>query len=199
MDKMGMKGRKWDIFISAVYMFAENGYDNVTMKDLAERNFIQAPAIYNHFKSKGSLLETMFEFYHTNWLADHPKLDNVMAAIPESSLDEIFAMLMYQFTEEIQPLMDRIMLVASRLTTADPGAYRLVREHIFQQPAKFLSSVFQELINCNRIKPFDIDSYVVIYANLAYGALIWNSTDDALNIDQWFNINKLLYSLIEPV
>lgn len=194
-----MKGRKWDIFISAVSMFAELGFENISMKDIAARNCIQAPAIYNHFKSKDDLLETMYHFYHTNWKQCHPTLDDALSLIPDGGVDAVFKVLAYQYSEEIQPIMDRIVLTASRTSGSDERAFRLIKYHLFDAPGNFLKTVFNEMISHNMVKPFDVDSYVIIFTNLAYSASVRNSTPEAININEWMGINRLLNSLIVPV
>ena len=44
------------LLVAALELFARNGFDASTMRDLAQFAGIKAPAIYNHFKSKEALL-----------------------------------------------------------------------------------------------------------------------------------------------
>ncbi len=44
------------LLVAALELFAKNGFDASTMRDLAQFAGIKAPAIYNHFKSKEALL-----------------------------------------------------------------------------------------------------------------------------------------------
>lgn len=44
------------LLVAALELFAQNGFDASTMRDLAQFAGIKAPAIYNHFKSKEALL-----------------------------------------------------------------------------------------------------------------------------------------------
>lgn len=197
MDKMGMKGRKWDLFLSAIYMFSEYGYDNVTLKDIAKKNYIQAPAIYNHFKSKDDLLETIYTFFHINWVKYHPSMDDIMSAIPYSTIPEIMHMLMFQYSDEVQAIMDKIMLIAADKVTSDKRAYNLIREHIYDEPAEFLRRVFGELIALNRIEHFDIESLIIAYTHMAYSLAIWNDTPDGVSKEQWAGVNEMIFSAIK--
>ncbi|RYG50352.1 MAG: TetR/AcrR family transcriptional regulator, partial [Chitinophagaceae bacterium] len=50
-------GRKGIIAKKAAHLFRKKGYPNASMRELAESLHIEAPSLYNHFTSKGEILE----------------------------------------------------------------------------------------------------------------------------------------------
>lgn len=53
----GKKAKKAAIAQKAAILFRKRGYTNTSMRDLAEALHIEAPSLYNHFGSKGEILE----------------------------------------------------------------------------------------------------------------------------------------------
>ena len=45
-------GRKGEILDSALHVFAERGYDNGSMRDIARGVGVSEPALYRHFPAK---------------------------------------------------------------------------------------------------------------------------------------------------
>lgn len=46
MQKLDLQGKKWEIFTSAIYTFAQSGYENVSMRqiaDIANRQYTSPP------------------------------------------------------------------------------------------------------------------------------------------------------------
>ncbi|MBE6505085.1 MAG: TetR/AcrR family transcriptional regulator [Methanobrevibacter sp.] len=47
----------------SIDLFSEFGYDNVSMRQIAREVGIKESSIYNHYKSKESILETILDYY----------------------------------------------------------------------------------------------------------------------------------------
>lgn len=55
------KGTKLKIYSTALLLFAEQGYKTTTMRQIAREIGIQQSAIYNHFKNKEEILDTIVQ------------------------------------------------------------------------------------------------------------------------------------------
>jgi AcrR family transcriptional regulator len=55
------KGTKQKIYSTALSLFAEQGYKSTTMRQIAKEVGIQQSAIYNHFKNKEEILDTIIQ------------------------------------------------------------------------------------------------------------------------------------------
>ncbi|MFT4245145.1 MAG: TetR/AcrR family transcriptional regulator [Micrococcaceae bacterium] len=60
------------ILNNAIAMFTEEGYDKVSMREIAEAAGVTKPALYYHFKSKEDIVATYLE----NYLQKHKELIN---------------------------------------------------------------------------------------------------------------------------
>lgn len=90
MDTMTTKER---ILESALFLFAEKGYEGVGVDQIAEQAGLRGPSLYNHFKGKedifNSLVDTMTEYYEKNFVSSK-EMEKVMP----SSLQELVTMSM---------------------------------------------------------------------------------------------------------
>ena len=48
-------------------LFAENGYDGTSVEQIAERVGIKAPSLYNHFKGKEDILNTLIDIAESRY------------------------------------------------------------------------------------------------------------------------------------
>ena len=58
----GEKGTKEKIFEAAIDLFAERGYDGVSIRDIAAAVGIKESAIYRHYGSKDEILEKILQY-----------------------------------------------------------------------------------------------------------------------------------------
>lgn len=199
MVTLGLEGRKWEIFKSAVFAFAEQGYENVSMRQLAEMNHMQAASLYYHFESKEILLELMYEFYSKNVEAGSPDLNALLAKVPSHKPSEVLLQCINHFSEELQPLMDRIYTVALTQANRDERAYGLIRDNIFQHTKGFIQKLLQRMMDTGRIEPINIDDFIRLYTAFLFTGAARNYTPDPISLTSWFDSLKLLFSLIKEV
>ena len=64
-DKINVKGEKKTkerIFDIAINLFAKNGFDSTSMREIAETVGIKKASMYSHFKSKDEILEKIIDY-----------------------------------------------------------------------------------------------------------------------------------------
>ena len=69
-------GRKGDLLKASLHLFAEEGYDKVSVRDIAKRAGVSEAALYKHFKSKEEMALHIFSLiiaYYTGVLKDIDK------------------------------------------------------------------------------------------------------------------------------
>lgn len=196
MVTLGLKGRRWEIFENAVYAFAEQGYENVSMRQLADISHMQAASLYYHFESKETLLELMYEFYSANIMDVSPDLNSLISKIPVSRPLDIMYQLMRPFSSELQPLMDCIIIVATTQANRDKRAYELIHKNIFSITKYFLDTTLTIMIETNKIEPFDVESFHTLYTSFLFTSALRNHTKDPLKPGAYEKCMHLLLSLI---
>lgn len=74
------------ILEQALELFSENGYDSVSVGEIARAVGIKAPSLYNHFPSKRAIFDAIVESTAAQYEADTGKIDihvqNVSQDIP---------------------------------------------------------------------------------------------------------------------
>lgn len=194
---LGMHGRKWEIFVSAVSLFAEHGHENVPMRDIAAANGMRAASLYNHFPSKEAILHQIYRFYSENIMNVMPDIEKVLAAIPEKTPHEVLHMSMSYYDEELQSLMDKIYLIAIMQAHRDSRAYEVIWQHNVEYTKNYLRTVLQGMLDAGRIEPLDVESFLELFISFAFTAVFRNRSPHALGMDRWLGGLNALFSLVK--
>lgn len=67
---MAEKNTKEKIFDVSIDLFSQNGYDGVSIRQIAKDVGIKESSIYNHYQSKESILETILSYYINEMLKE---------------------------------------------------------------------------------------------------------------------------------
>ena len=199
MDYMGMRGTKLKIFKAAVEMFAHSSFFNISMRDIANAVGIKPASIYNHFDSKDELLKAIFAFYDYTAARHTPDLDKLMSLAEKLRPHDVLMKSDMRFGPELQPWMDRILIIAATLDRSDPRAGALLAKWLIEVPRNNIGAVLQRLIALKRVAPLDINTFLMLYTNYMYAAALRNYTDRALTEEDWRNGLSMLFSLVKVV
>ena len=199
MDFMGMRGTKLNIFKAAVEMFAHSSYFAISMRDIADAVGIQPASIYNHFGSKDELLSAIFAFYDYNAARHTPDLDKLMSLAEKLRPHELLMKSDMRFGPELQPWMDRILIIAASLDRSDPRAGALLSKWLIEMPRDSIGALLQRLISLKRVAPLDINTFLMLYTNYTYAAALRNYTSYAMAEEDWKNGLSMLFSLVKVV
>ena len=104
-----------------------------------------------------------------------------------------------RFGPELQPWMDRILIIAATLDRSDPRAGALLAKWLIEVPRNIIGAVLQRLIALKRVAPLDINTFLMLYTNYMYAAALRNYTDRALTEEEWRNGLSMLFSLVKVV
>lgn len=197
MNRLGMQGRRWEIFESAVQLFARDGYHKVSIREIADKNHITAPSLYNHFKSKDALLHTMYDFYEHNATAAISTMQRKLRRLePGRCPAELFSTLLFAYDEELQPLMDQIYTILVTQSAGDPRAYELIKRLVLDATATAVGDLLDRLAEEGKIKAVDREAFVSLYVNYLFAAKLRNSSAEPIQTELRQRALELLYSLI---
>lgn len=93
-------GTKRRVFSNAIELFAERGFESVSMKDIADAVQITQSAIYNHFPSKQALLDAIYDYYIEHYKDNRKPAQTVKDILMDSTRDDICLALMFTFETE---------------------------------------------------------------------------------------------------
>jgi len=159
----GEKGTKEKIFDAAVDLFAERGYDGVSIRDIAKAVEIKESSVYKHYSSKEAILEAIFEYmkgmlYNQSVPADY---DAFADAIPVDTI------LTNGFTQMTSFMADPHMLKIMRIITIEmyhnDRIREFFREQMFERPVDEMETLFRTLADKGKIKNYDPRALATAY------------------------------------
>ena len=74
---MKQEDTKQKILDKALELFSTQGYDSVSVGEIAKAVGIKAPSLYNHFPSKQAIFDAIVESTTAQYEADTDKIDKV--------------------------------------------------------------------------------------------------------------------------
>ena len=162
-------GTKELIFDKFIEMTSSLGYENVSMRDIAEKVGIQVASIYSHFESKANILESIYGYYSEHLYDNRIPLDIMKKLMETGSAKEIVDKFSYTFETDDKKKYVRMILITKIVYMRlfqDPIANRVFTETNTNN-ADYIVSLLRYGIEIGRIDPdFDIE----IFADVLIGA-----------------------------
>lgn len=147
-------GTKRKIFEHSIKMFMTNGFDATSMKDIAAEVGIAQSAIYNHFKTKQVILDTIYDFYIYQNRQMRPSIDDVEPILHSGNLMDIMTCVWYEFTEYKQEIIDIIKIIFQR-NSIDERAREITKSILTDENIEYVEAVFNRAVEIGRLSPMD--------------------------------------------
>jgi AcrR family transcriptional regulator len=148
----GEKSTKEKIFDAAVDLFAENGYDGVSIRDIARCVGITESAVYRHYSSKDRILEAIFKYIE----------GRIYPPAPEGSIDAMADAFSFQEILENIPrfmMTDQYMVKIMRIMLIEMYHNEKIRDYVrrelFNKPVDETELLFEKLMEKGKIRPCD--------------------------------------------
>jgi len=149
-------GTKKTIFNNSVRLFTEKGYENVSINDIAASTGIRQSAVYNHFRSKQEILETIYEYFKYYASSNRPGVADVQELLMTGSLTDIITKgFIYSFEDEVRPLMVDISKLIMQRVTTDERASHIFQAMLLEDGINFVEKYLDIAVDMGRIAPLD--------------------------------------------
>jgi AcrR family transcriptional regulator len=195
---MGMRGTKWEIFCCAIYFFAENDYTAVSIRQIANDVGIGPSALYNHFKSKDEIVDTMYAYqkrYGRTQIYTIEQLLHLAETMePRAALRQMHT----YYPAEIQVIMDRLTLIAYKMMRYDKRADDIINWQIIEQPKMYFTPVLKRMLELGRIEPLDIEALIELITNSYYGAALRMYSSHSIDPKLWVRSWEQLFDIVIP-
>jgi AcrR family transcriptional regulator len=156
----GEKSTKEKIFDAAVDLFAERGYDSVSIRDIAAAVGITEGAVYRHYSGKEEVLDAIFSFVESR----------IYPPVPEASLDAMADALPFREILESMPramMADPELMRVTRVMVTqmyhDEKMRSHVRRELFERPVDETEKLFKKLQEKGKIKPCDARAMATLF------------------------------------
>ncbi|MDR1906035.1 MAG: TetR/AcrR family transcriptional regulator [Clostridiales bacterium] len=187
---------KEKIFFTAVKMFSERGYKNVSMRDIAEDIGIKAASIYNHFESKAKILEGIYDYFFEKLEKYMPTVDSLLALAETKPPSEVFLMLDYHFPG-IEEVMDRIIVIGGTEFLTDDISASFIKKLFVEVPRFYIGALLNKWIETKVIMPIDVDAFLYIYTSMGFNASMRLFSKIPVNVGEWRRAWMVLISLLK--
>jgi AcrR family transcriptional regulator len=159
----GEKDTKEKIFDAAVDLFAEKGYDRVSIRDIGRAVGITEAAVYRHYSSKDDILKAIFTYIESRIYpqAAEGSVDALVEALPLQQILESTPRFM--MADRYLAKITRIMLI-EMYHNEKIGNY--VRRELLERPVDETEALFRKLMEKGKVKPCDPRMLSTLYISL---------------------------------
>jgi len=148
----GEKGTKEKIFDAAVDLFAEKGYDGVSIRDIGRAVGITEAAVYKHYSGKEAILESIFTYVEGRIYPKAPEA-SIDALVDSLSVREILASIpRFMMADPHLAKITRIMLIEMY---HNEKIRNYVRKELFVRPVDETEILFRKLMAKGKIRTCD--------------------------------------------
>ena len=182
----------------SVELFSRDGYKEVSVRDISEAVGIKSSSIYNHFESKKAILDAIFEFYDEQWNAAAPDIDKLLRLAETEPPDVVLKNLLFDWKPELQEIMNRIYIIATRETMINPESVEQINALVMERVKPRPRLLLERMVELGKIEPVDIEAFVNLLAHVSHSATSLNLTPLRIEGDTWLRCWNMLMSLIKP-
>lgn len=167
-------GRKKKIFESAIKLFMSKGFQTVTMRDIADSVGIKQSSLYNHFKSKQEMLDTIYDFYCYYHRKNRPSLELIEKILYSGNLMDIMTSFWYEFDAECVPSLLDITKIIMQRNSIDERAREITKSFLIDSGIERVEAVFNRAVEIGRLAPLDAHAMAVFINSVRIFTLhIW--------------------------
>ncbi len=170
---MKQEDTKQKILDKALELFSTQGYDSVSVGEIAKAVGIKAPSLYNHFPSKQAIFDAIVESTAAQYEADTDKIDihvqNAKQDIPvftEITADALFEKVRqifeYSLHNETISRFRRMMTIEQ---FRSPELAALYSRRYVERILRYHAGIFRALIASGEIRAEDPDALAMMYVS----------------------------------
>ena len=148
------RNTKEDILLAALQLFADKGYDGVSVRDIAEVVGIRQSSLYKHYESKQDIfdnilirMEEQYQQMTQEVRAPQGDMTDVATAYEQITTEELKAIargMFFYWTESDYASRFRKMLMIEQYKSEEKS--RLYHEYLTDGPLKYMTELFHLLI-----------------------------------------------------
>lgn len=153
---------KSQIFNTSLRLFAVGGYENVSIRTIADAVGIKTASIYYHYSNKEQILEACYNFYVEHCHATRLNKDQYGPIVRQGTKEGILKILNYSFPGSImENMILSLRVIFSRIYT-DVKAKEIYMDEI-NCSMQYLTEFFNFGIEIGRFHEFNVSAVALIF------------------------------------
>ena len=169
---MKQENTKRKILEKALELFSTQGYDAVSVEEIARAVGIKAPSLYNHFPSKQAIFAAIVESTAAQYEADTGKIDihvqntaqdipSFLAITEEALFEKVRQIFEYSLHTEAISRFRRMMTIEQ---FRSPELAALYSKRYVERIVDYHAGIFRALIASGEVIPEPPDTLAMLYA-----------------------------------
>ncbi|MDD3224890.1 MAG: TetR/AcrR family transcriptional regulator [Clostridium sp.] len=186
------KSTKQEIFETSVKLFSKEGYNGVSMREIAKEVGIKESSIYNHYKNKEEILSSLFDYFAENLTAYRPNEEEIEKMLDYMSVEDVFKQLIISFGKSLNGTLDAIARIIYTEQFRNEKAKKLMLENMILEPSRFITKVLKVMSRKKLIKNINMEliadeyNYGLLALTFEYAHAVNNGEDTAPVIKKMF-------------
>jgi AcrR family transcriptional regulator len=149
------KPTKERIFEVSLNLFAEKGYDGVSVREIAREVGIRESSIYNHYKNKEAILDAIIDYFKSE-LSESGFEDEEAMDLIQQGPEVFFNVGSRIYMDRINtPEMEKIWRLVSIETFHNEKIRDFFKKELLEEPLNIWEGTFRLMMDNKLIKPVD--------------------------------------------
>lgn len=152
--KKGLQTARYILDIAAE-LFAKNGYDGVSVRQIADKAGIKESSLYNHFKNKADILRTLFDEFIRLAPKTRPSDEEIDRMLMIMEPVEVFKNIVFFVGKSANKTLFNTSMIIHYEKFHNPHAAEIYFKYIVSEPADYYERIIKKMIERKMIKPVD--------------------------------------------
>lgn len=136
-------------------LFARNGYDGVSVREIAEKAGIKESSLYNHFKSKSDILETLFDEFIRYVPETRPSDEEIDKLLMIMEPEEVFKNILFHVGKSVCGTLSNTAMIINYEKFRNSRAAEMYYRYVVKEPADYYERLINKMIERKMVKPVD--------------------------------------------
>lgn len=136
-------------------LFARNGYDGVSVREIAKKTGIRESSLYNHFKSKADILETLFDEFISSVPGTRPSEGEIDRMLMLMEPEEVLKSILFHVGKSVCGTLSNTAMIINHEKYRNPRAAEMYYRYVVDEPAEYYERLINKMIERKMIKPVD--------------------------------------------
>lgn len=144
-------------------LFAQNGYDGVSVREIAEKVGIKESSIYNHFKSKSEILETLYDEFIRLVPGTRPSEEEIDRMLLMMEPAEIFKNILFHVGKSVGGTLANTAMIINHEKFRSSKAADMYYRFVVNEPAEYYERLIDKMIARDMVRPVDAKMFAQQY------------------------------------
>jgi AcrR family transcriptional regulator len=157
-------GTKYKIIETALDLFSRKGYTAVSVRELTKEVGIKESSLYNHFKSKEEILESIYTLFEEERAKSLPSADVLEALAKKVSIEQFLKEGIETFKISVaNDHYEKMWRILNMEQFRDQRARKIILENMYRGTIDFLESAFRAFMDAGKLPHQDPRNLAVHY------------------------------------